>query len=531
MAEGCVLGARGNSGMLLSQFLLGFKDSLGERERAGAAELATAMRAGSDQLAGSLDEPVEGTILTVARAVAEASERAATLTRRLDEFMRQVLAGAQVALDRTPQLLAALREAGVVDAGGKALVRAIEGIVRLIEGRPIRLVGRGAQPAAPPAAALAAVAQDRDYRFCTQVLIRASPLPAGTAVRASLRPLGGSIVVLATGGLLKIHIHTDTPEQVFALARGFGSVQEQKADDVREQHRQLAGGAEMAATARRRVAIVVDSTCDLPDDVVDRHGLIVIPLQVIEGSRVYLDRVELPSAELYRRMRQEGVVFSTSQPAPAAFAQAFRDASAQAEEALVLMVSGALSGTFASASSVARATGARVSVLDSRSVSLGLGLLALRAAELAEEGQGPEAIAQELERVRQRSGFLFTLDTLEHALRSGRVGRAQAWLGALLDLRPILEVGQDGRVAPVDRVRGRDALLPRMLAHLARRVPADARRLRFGVVHADAPEAARRLQAELQRRYRPVDCLVCPVTAALGVHAGPGAWGVAYQVE
>lgn len=532
MAEGCILGARGNSGMLLSQFLLGFKDALGNRERAGPTDVALAMRAGSDQLAASLDEPVEGTILTVARAVAEAGERATALTRRLDDFMRHVLAGAQAALARTPQLLAVLREAGVVDAGGKALVRAIEGIVRLIEGRPVRLAGGRAPAAGPSPAALAAVAHDQDYGFCTQVLVRASPLPAGTMVRTSLRPLGASIVVLASGDLLKVHIHTDTPERVFALARSWGEVREQKADDVRQQHRQLGGSARETATARRRVAIVVDSACDLPDEVVDRHAIIVVPLQVIEGSRVYLDRVELSSAEIYARMRNHGTLFSTSQPAPAAFAQAFGDALAQAEEAVVVTVSGALSGTFGSALAVARTMPqGRVTVVDSRSVSLGMGLLALRAAELAEEGWDGTAIARELDRARHGSGMLFALDTFEHVLRSGRVGRARAWLGTLLGLKPILEIGPDGRVAPVDRVRGRDALVPRMLAHLAARVPGDARQVRFGVVHADAPDMARQMEAALRQRFGPAECLVSPVTAALGVHTGPGAWGVGYQVD
>jgi dihydroxyacetone kinase-like predicted kinase len=138
MAEACVLGARGNSGMLLSHFLLGFKEALAGRETAAAAELATAMRAGSEHLTAALDEPVEGTIVTVARAAADAGEEAAPVTTRIDQWIRHVLTAAQAALERTPRLLAALRQAGVVDAGGKAFVRAIEGIVRAIEGRPVR---------------------------------------------------------------------------------------------------------------------------------------------------------------------------------------------------------------------------------------------------------------------------------------------------------------------------------------------------------------------------------------------------------
>lgn len=525
MAEGSLLGARGNSGMLLSHFLLGFRDALGSLEQAAPADLAVAMRAGSDELASALDEPVEGTILTVARAVAEAGERATRLTRRVDEFMREVLAGAQVALARTPQLLAVLREAGVVDAGGKAFVRAIEGIMRLIDGERVR----GARPAPADslssAAALAETAQERDYQFCTEVLVRGTALPPSTAVRAGLRPLGGSIVVLTTGNLLKVHIHTDAPDRVFSLAGGWGVIEARKADDVREQHRQL-------QHTRRRVALVVDSSCDLPDDLTDRHGMVLVPLQIIADGKVYFDRVDLTSTELYQRMRQEPTLFSTSQPTPGAFRQAFQDGVAHGQEVLALMLSGALSGTYASAAAVARAPEFQtVTVVDTRTTSLGLGLLSLRALELAKKGLRAPAIAQELTQVRDRSGLLFTLDTFEHLLRSGRIGRARAWVGEWLRLKPILELSREGRVEPLDRVLGRERLIPRVLEHLERRLTPRPERVRFGIVHADAPEVAATLEAEVRRRYAPVDCLVQPVTAALGVHTGPGAWGVFYQVE
>ena len=523
MADASVLAARGNSGMLLSHFLLGFREGLAGREAAMSAELARALRAGSDHLEAALDDPVEGTILTVARAAAEAGERAARASHRIDQFIRQVLAGAQAALERTPRLLAALREAGVVDAGGKAFVRAIEGIVRLMEGRPVRGVARPGEAAAA-AAALVDVAHDRDYQFCTEVLVRGGQAPAATAVRTSLRPLGGSIVVLATGDLLKVHIHTDRPEAVFALAGTWGAIEARKAEDVREQHRRLVVG--------RRVSVVVDSSCDLPDELADRHGIILVPLQVIEGERAYLDRLEISSTELYSRMRQETTPFTTSQPAPGAFQHAFSDALAHGDDVVALTLSGGLSGTLASATAAARDPAfARVRVVDSRTTSLGLGLLALYAAELAEAGVAAAAIETALGQVRARSGLLFTLDTFEYLARSGRIGRARAWIGEWLRLKPILELSLDGLVTPLDRVRGREALVPRVLEHLERRLTPRPQRVRFGVAHADAPTVAARLAEEIARRFDGAECLIQPVTAALGVHTGPGAWGVFYQVE
>lgn len=523
MAEACVMAARGNSGLLLSQFLLGFRDSLGTAETAGAQDVARAIREGADRLQSALDEPVEGTILTVCREVADAAEHAARETENFEELMRRVLEHAEQALAHTPELLVVLKEAGVVDAGAKAFVRVLEGIVRLIEGDPIVAIDTPPEYDVPDVAALAEVSADRDYQFCTEVLVRGDGLPSATDVRVKLRELGGSIVVLSTGSLLKVHVHTNDPERLFGMAAEWGTIESRKADDMREQHRRL---HEKAV----RVAVVVDSSCDLPDEIIDRNGIVMVPLQVIDGDRTYLDRVEITGAHVYERMRG-GTVFTTSQPTPAAFVRAFEDATAAADEVVCVLLGKVLSGTFASGQAAAQAHGSLITMIDSRTASLGLGLLALKAVELAHEGWHAPRIATELTRIRDRSGAFFTVDTFEHLLRSGRVGRGKAWIGTLLDVKPILEVGKDGRVIPLDRVRGREALIPRVLAHLDRRLTPRPQRLRLGIVHADAPEIARRLANDLTARYEPVECLVTDVTAVLGVHTGPGAWGIFYQIE
>ncbi len=526
MAEACVFGARGNSGMLLSHWLLGFREALGNLKAARSEDVARAMRAGAEHLHKSLDEPVEGTILTVSRDAADAAEDAAVKTHNIQEMMALVMRRAEESLRRTPELLEVLREAGVVDAGAKAFVRVLEGCMRFIEGDPILPAAEPLQFTVPDAAAVAEVAAERDFGYCTEVLVRGDGFPPTTEIRTTLRELGGSIVVLATADLLKVHIHTDTPQAVFDLAEGWGEIQTTKADDMREQHREL-------HETRRRIAVVVDSSCDLPDELVDAHGMLIVPLQVIAGTEAFQDRVQIRAEELYTRMQENGEVFTTSQPPPGAFVRAYEDALSSADEVIALFVAGALSGTLASAEAAARARapGNSVTIVDSRSASYGLGMLALKAAELVEAGWEIPAIVRELERVRDQSGALFTVDIFDNLLRSGRVSRGRAWLGGLLDIKPILEVDADGRVQPIDRVRGRDALLPRVLQHLDRRLSPRPHSLRLGVAHAGVPELAETIRTELVARYAPRECFVSSVTAALGVHTGPGAWGVFYQVE
>lgn len=526
MAHAAVLGARGNSGMMLAHFLLGISESLGDLEQATTADLARAIRKGSDTLYASLDEPREGTILTVAREAAEAAERAARQSADLGDFMDRMLAESEDSLARTPELLAVLKEAGVVDAGAKGLVRLFEGVVRFIHGDPI-LPAEAIDPGeAYNAAAFTDVAAEQDFQFCTEVVVRGEQLPPANEVRVAMHTFGGSVQVAMAGDVLKIHVHTDTPEAVFGYAARWGTVTARKADDMREQHRQL------QHAARRPVAIVTDSSADLTDAILDRHQIAMVPLQVVFGDQVYLDRVGLRPEEFYRKLRDTRTLPTTSQPTPGDFVRVFRSAGEEADAVVAILLSSTLSGTWQAGVTAARVAGlSTVRVVDGRSVSLGLGMLALRAAELAEQGHPAEAVAAEVERLRGQNGLLLTVDTYDNLIRSGRVSRGKAWLGGMLDVKPILSLDAEGRIVPVDRVRGREHLVSRVLAILEKRLTPRPRSVRFGIAHAEAPETAERVRNALVAAFQPRDCFVSLATGVLGAHVGPGAWAVFWQVE
>jgi len=331
VAQASVEGARGNSGMMLSHFLLGFSEGIGGKVRVRAHELAAAFRRGFERLEAALEDPVEGTILSVAREAAVGAERAAA---RADgdilPLIKSTLEHADQALRRTPDQLAVLKEAGVVDAGGKGFVRLLEGIIRLIEKGMMTADPVQASAGVAPAA-LAEVAAALDYRFCTEVLVRGERLPSSAEARMAIGPLGGSLLVLRAGDLLRVHVHTDDAEAVFRIAERWGEIVTRKADDMREQHRLL-------TTASRQVAVVCDSSCDLPDAVLDRYGIAMVPLQLLFGDEVFLDRVEMDAAEFYRRLRGGATNATTSQPTPAQFTAAFEHARAGADEVVVVLL-------------------------------------------------------------------------------------------------------------------------------------------------------------------------------------------------
>jgi DegV family protein with EDD domain len=173
-----------------------------------------------------------------------------------------------------------------------------------------------------------------------------------------------------------------------------------------------------------------------------------------------------------------------------------------------------------------------IHLFDSKGGSLLQGLLALKASELGEMGWTPERIVAELERIRAQSGFFIVLDTFERALASGRVGRGKAWLGSLLDIKPVLDIDVAGKLVPIDKVRGRKNMMPKMLEVLERKVPRGAKKMRFGIMHIGVQEVLAPVTKEIRARYgKDAEVVTMAGTPIFGTHAGEGAWGIAYLVE
>ncbi len=422
-----------------------------------------------------------------------------------------------------------------MDAGAKGFVELIEGIRALIHGHPISPIVEPVDFAAEPAVARVEYAATETYRFCTEALVRGDELPDAATVRATLRESGDSLIVIRTGEVLKVHVHTDNPDAVFNYLRSTGSLVSHKAEDMHAQHDAVErAAAAHIGLARRPASIVTDSACDLPPEVIQAHGIQVVPLSLVYNQRVLRDGVDIDAPTFVQRLRN-GEHPTTSQPPPAAFLQAFRRAAEEGEEIIAVLLSGGLSGTVASAEAAAKQVDAPIHIVDSLSASLGQGLMALRAAELAESGVPPAEIAGRLSRIRDRSTFFFTINSFDRLLASGRVSRGRAWLGDLLDVKPILSLDQAGKVKAVSKVIGRNRLLSKMLNAVEESIPGDAERVRFGVVHVDAEERAEAMRTALQERFGArfgvEEILLGPATPVLATHIGVGAWGVGFQVD
>jgi len=271
-------------------------------------------------------------------------------------------------------------------------------------------------------------------------------------------------------------------------------------------------------------AIVVDSTADFPEAPERFPNWRLVPLYVRFGDESFRDYVELSPEQFYARLRTASDTPSTSQPTPGDFVEAY-EGLAGYDRILSLHIAGKLSGTLESARTAARTLGdERVRTIDSESASAAIAILGLAIQRRLERGTTDDQVDALVERYRREAGLLFTVDTLEYLARGGRIGRARAWAGELLNIKPILSI-EDGEVLPVKRVRGnRKAFLEFAAAFEAGTV--DRPSLRVGIAHAEAPDRAEALR-KMVRATRPAAEIeiVTSLGPVVGAHAGPGTIG------
>ena len=531
-AQAAVLGARGNSGMMLSHFLLGFARGLEGRVRINASDFGGALEAGVENLSEALEAPVEGTILTVMRDTARAVSGAEI--EDIAPLAEHMLDRAHDSLERTPELLPVLSAAGVVDAGAKGFVSLLEGAVMFLRGDSLSLEAGADFLAGPPVvAAIEYPDRVEQYQFCTEALVRGDNLPEQAEVRSSLRARGDSLIVIRSDDVLKVHVHTDEPEEVFAYLKGLGDLVTHKAEDMQAQYDAVErASTSHLALARRPVGVLTDSAADLPEEIVRAHGIEVVPMMLVDGDEVYRDGVDITAERFHKMLASQERLPTTSQPPPGSFLEGFKRAAADAEQVVGVVLSSGLSGAFASAeAALTQEPDLPVHLVDSRGASLLLGLLVLKTTELAELAMPPDEIVKEVARIRDQSGIMFTIETFDRLLASGRVSRSKAFFGTLLNLKPILSIDREGRVAPRATAIGRKRVIVALLDAIAEDMGSKPEKVRFGIVHVGIPEILQEVRELVVARYGDVEILNAPVTPVIATHLGIGAWGLAYMVE
>jgi DegV family protein with EDD domain len=275
---------------------------------------------------------------------------------------------------------------------------------------------------------------------------------------------------------------------------------------------------------QNKIALITDSTCDIPANMLAKYEIIVVPLTIIWGDKQYLDGVELTAEEFYKRLPNEPYHPTTSQPSPQAFLNAYRQASERgAQQIMVITISSAMSGTIKSALQAANDFDVPVHVIDGKNNSLGIGWQVIAAARVREAGGGlPEMLAA-AEQARQNMVYYVSLDTMEYLLKGGRIGEATKFLSSILQIKPLIYVKPSTGIVAASvparsRVRAIDGLFKEFFNHINVKQP-----MHIAVLHNNALEEAQKLLEKVEREFSPQELLLRLVSPVLGAHTGPRA--------
>lgn len=276
------------------------------------------------------------------------------------------------------------------------------------------------------------------------------------------------------------------------------------------------------------VRIVVDSTSDLPKELREKLAIEMVPLKVHFGNETYLDSITMTSQEFFVKLAAAKEMPTTSQPSPVDFVEVYKSLLEEPDTAIIsIHLSAAFSGTYQSAVLAKSLLGGNenIRIVDSRSASLGVGMLAVAAAEAAMNGADVDGCLAAIERAKERTQLYFLVDTLEYLHRNGRIGKASAVFGSLLNIKPILSIDpEEGVIFPVDKIRGSRKAMNRIGELLKERYGSEPVEVMF--VHANAPDSAEEFSDLIRSQLDVRKTAVYELGPVIGTHVGPGTLGL-----
>ena len=521
VADSALLDAQGNSGAILAQFFLGFSEGLRDAERIDTGTFAAAAGRGAAFSRDAIMDPREGTILTIIREWANHTERLSSETDDFHVLLRDSYAAARELLKDTTGKLESLRKAGVVDAGAQGFVYILEGTVDFMNnGRIDRKLETTAAVKLESVAVTDDSFENTKFRYCTECLLTGDSIDIGM-LKNDMGPLGDSIVVAGSSRKARIHIHTNDPSSVVNIVSAHGRILQDKVDDMHQQH------ADTYSREKPSVAIVTDSTCDLPAELLQKHNIHMVPLHVHFGESSFIDKFTISTSTFYERLLTSEHHPKTSQPNPRDFMRMYEFLARHYDSVISIHISSRLSGTFQAAQKSAKAVSDNITVIDSKTASIGLGLIVLQAARAAERGSGRDEVVSTVNRMIENSTLFLAPETIEYLIKGGRIGKVKGIFGRLLNLKPVFIINDEGAIQVIGKTTGRASIHKKTMETI-KKTAAGRQNFCFIVGSGNSPEVQDWYRREITNHFNPDELLTADISPVIGVHVGPSAAGVAF---
>ena len=523
IADAALVGARGNSGIIFAQFVYGLSEEARNEVRLSPSRFAELARRAVQYARQSIVNPVEGTMITLLHDWAEAIYEQRLKMKDFAELLSYSLHIAEKSLKETPEKLEVLAKAGVVDAGARGFFDFLEGVLAFVRKGDIKdLIETETEPLPTPSD-VHQVRSSVTKRYCSEALITGEGLDV-LAIRAAVQAAGESAIVAGSRRKVRLHVHTDSPAELFAKVGTFGTIAEIKADDMLRQF-------EAAHQRKSTIALVTDSACDLPAELLDEHQVHVVPFSLSFGDSLFLDKITITAEGFYRLLKTSHVLPKSAQPSPGSVRSFLEFLAGHYDRILVISISDALTGFYRQVLSAQESLGLeKLRAVNSRQISAGEGLIVLRAAEAIRAGLGADEIADRAEGWAAKTRLWVDIRTLKYMVRGGRVSPLKGLVARLLNIKPIITLDAEGKAAAAGKSFNRRQNMKKIVG-LIRKESGGRKVWNYAIVHAQNPYRALHYAEELSPVLGKKPAYIMDISPVIGVHNGIGAVGVCVMYE
>jgi uncharacterized protein len=526
IAETTLENARGNSGIIFAQFLYGMSVETANLKTITIREFAESIKNSVKYIYEAVANPVEGTMLTVIKDWANYIYENRFVIPDFNQLFINSFEILKQSLIETKSKLAVLAKANVVDAGARGFVLFIEGIIDFIRSRNLKELIRIKAETGLFEKLEESIPEKVEFRYCTEALIRKSNINHKDLLKL-LESFGNSVVIAGSEKMRRLHVHTNTPAELFNELRRTGTLAFQKAEDMVRQ-------SEIVYSRKWKTALVTDSTCDLPREILDQYQINMLPLGINFGENVYLDKLTIQPEQFYKLL-DEGVDYpKSSQVNEKSFENLYSHLSSHYDSIIAINLSDKLSGTFNSsqkaAQSISKEFNKPITVINSKNLSGALGLIVLRAAMAIEEGFSHNQVANLAQKWANDVRIFVSVSTMKYLIKGGRISKVKGLIARMLNINPIVSIDETGKAVVFGKAFNQRANMEKVMAHITK-LCSEKKVWNYIVLHANNDRAADWYTRKMEKLTGMKPVSVVNISPVIGVHAGMGAAAVALLPE
>ena len=526
IAVATLLSARGNSGIIFAQFLYGLSNETRNINAISVNEFIETVKKSVKYVYEAVANPVEGTMLTVIKIWAEFIDKNRSTFQNFNQLFANSFDVLEKALAETKMKLDVLAKANVVDAGANAFVYFIKGIIEFMKSNNIKSLLKSKAEVHSIANVEDHVVKEVKFRYCTEAVIKDLKLDHD-GIYNLLKKYGDSIVIAGSDKVRRIHVHTDNPDLLFDDLHDFGTITFQKADDMLRQ-------SEAVYHRKWNIALVTDSACDLPQELIDNYQIHVLPINIYFGDYHYLDKRTIKPEQFYQRLNSDQNYPKTAQINEIAFRNMYSHLASHYDVVIAVHLTGKFSGTYnnskKAAEKVSRELNKPIKVFDSKNLSGALGLIVLRIAQEIEKKANFEQIIQNVESWIKDSKIFVSVKTLKYMVKSGRVSPWKGLIAKILNVNPIVSMDESGKSMVFGKTYSQKSNMEKVIRHI-KEITRNRKIWNYIVLHANNEKAAKWYADKMKELTNKEMLASVNISPVIGASAGLGTVSVAFMYD